>query len=143
MARLSFHSFPSVKTDKGKLWIAKIRRDPGRNFKVNQTTKVCSLHFTVDDYISGDASIHAKRRVLKASAVPSIFPWTIENFLQTSMTSKLAISPDQHVDMVESVEMDDLTCDDYTVRYETHDNFDSVAEIECECEDLKRKIEEM
>ena len=59
MSRLSFHSFPGVKNDKGTLWTAKIRRDPGRNFKVNQTTKVCSLDFTVDDYISGDASIHA------------------------------------------------------------------------------------
>ena len=75
MSRLSFHSFPSVKADKGKLWIVKIRCDPGLNFRI---TKVCSLHFTVDDYISGDASINAKRHVLKAGAVPSIFPWTFE-----------------------------------------------------------------
>ena len=67
------------------------------------------------------------------------------------MTSKLAISPDQHedispdqrVDMVESVKMDDLTCDDNAVGYETHDNLGSVAEIECECEDLKRKTKKL
>jgi len=55
------------------------------------------------------------------------------------MTSKLAISPDQHWDMVESVEMDN----NHAVGYETKDNLDSVAEIECKCEDLKRKIEEL
>jgi len=55
MSRLSFHSFRDVKTDRAKLWIAKIRRDPGRNFVVSQNTKVCLLNFTVEDYISGAA----------------------------------------------------------------------------------------
>ena len=87
MDRLLFHAFPDVKTEKGKLWIAKIRHNPGRNFVVNQNTKVCSLHFTEDDYISGDA-IRSKRRVLKATAFPTIFPWTIEKHLRTSVTSK-------------------------------------------------------
>ena len=54
MDRLSFHAFPDVKTEKGKLWIAKIRCNPGCNYVVNQNTKVCSLQFTEDDYISGD-----------------------------------------------------------------------------------------
>ena len=143
MARLSFHSFPGVKTDKGKLWIAKICRDPGPKFKVNHNTKVCSLHFTVDDYISGDASIHSNRRVLKATTVPSIFPWTVEKLIRTSMTSKLAISPDQRCDMVESVEVDDFTCDDEAAAFETHDDLDSAQEMKCQCEDLKKKIEEL
>ena len=60
-----------------------------------------------------------------------------------SPDQRVDISPDQHVDMVESVEMDDLTCDDHAVGYETHDNLDSIAEIECECEDLKRKVKEL
>ena len=77
-------------TDKGKLWIAKIRRDPGHDFVVNKYTKVCSLHFTAEDYICGDA-FKSKRRVLKATAFPTIFPWTIEKHLRTSFTSKLAI----------------------------------------------------
>ena len=77
MRRLSFHSFPDVKTDRGKLWMAKIRHDPGRYFMVNQNTKIYSLHFTADDYISRDA-MHSKRRVLKPNAVPTIFPWTID-----------------------------------------------------------------
>jgi len=45
MDRVSFHSFPDINTDKGKLWIAKIRRDPGHDFVVNKYTNVCSLHF--------------------------------------------------------------------------------------------------
>ena len=62
MLRLLFHSFPDVTTDKGKMWIAKIRRDPGKEFVINNNTKVCSLHFTPDDYISGD--LQSARRVL-------------------------------------------------------------------------------
>jgi len=75
--RLSFHGFPDVKTDKGKLWIAKIRRDPGRDFVVNKNTKVCLLHFAAQDYICGDA-FKSKRRVFKATAFPTISPRTIE-----------------------------------------------------------------
>jgi len=71
----------------------KIHRDPGRNFVLNQNTKVCSLNFTVDDYICG-AAMNSKRRVLKATAVPAIFPWTSEKH----------ITMDQHSDIVESVE---------------------------------------
>ena len=64
MGRLSFHSFSDVKTNRGKLWIVKIRRDPGHNFVVNQNIKVCLLHFIVNNYISGDA-MYSKRHVLK------------------------------------------------------------------------------
>jgi len=110
-------------------------------FKVNRNTKVCSLHFTTEDYIGGDASIHSKRRVLKSTAVPSIFPWTVEKLVRSSMTSKLAISPDQRCDMVDSVEAEDFTFDDMSLEFETHENF--TPEIKCQCEDLKKKIEEL
>jgi len=53
--RLSFHGFPDVKTDKGKLWIAKICRDASCDFVVNKNAKVCLLHFTAENYICGDA----------------------------------------------------------------------------------------
>ena len=69
MDRLSFHSFPDINTDKGKLWIAKICRDPSHDFVVNKYTKVCSLHFTAEDYICDDA-FKSKRHVLKATAFP-------------------------------------------------------------------------
>ena len=43
MPRLSFHSFPDIMMDRGKTWLAKIRRDSRPNFVVNKNTKVCSL----------------------------------------------------------------------------------------------------
>ena len=139
MARVSFHSFPDVKTDRGKLWIAKIRRDPGSNFVVNLNTKVCSLHFTTDDYISGDA-INSKRRVLKATAVPTIFPWTTEKQKRTSVTSKLALSMNQRCDVQKSVEEHKsqyLTSDDDNMEFESYDS-DS-PEI-CQTEQLLQEI---
>jgi len=41
-----------------------------------EKNKICSLNFTVDDYINGSA-VNSKRCVLKATAVPTIFLWTI------------------------------------------------------------------
>ena len=84
--------------------MVKIRRDPGRNFAVNQNTKVCSLHFTNEDYISGDP-LHSKRHVLKQTAVPSVFPWTAVQHQRSTNTSKLAASVYQRCDMLEPVEM--------------------------------------
>ena len=72
MQRLSIHSFPSVTTQKGKMWVQKIRQNLGADFKVDKNTKVCSLYFTADDYISGDA-MNSPSRVLKDVAVPSVF----------------------------------------------------------------------
>lgn len=141
MARLSFHSFPDVKTEKGKLWIAKIRRDPGR---VNSNTKVCSLHFTVHDYIGGDDAVQAKRSVLKVTAVPTVFPWTVEKHIRTSMTSKMAISSYQRRD-IEPVEERHLICDDNPLGFEINDGSESdvASEIKCQCEEMKKKIEEL
>lgn len=76
----------------------KIRRDPGPDFVINKNTKVCSLHFTSDDYISGDAALHSARRVLKATAVPSVFPWTREVYQRKSKTSQLAASMHRDID---------------------------------------------
>ena len=52
LPRLSFHSFPSIVKDKvrAQQWISKIRWDPGPDFVINTNTKVCSEHFTADDY---------------------------------------------------------------------------------------------
>lgn len=110
MQRLSFHSFPDVTTDRGKMWITRVRRDPGRNFVINSNTKVCSLHFTPDDYISGKSG----RRVLNATAIPSVFPWTREVHLRATTTSQLAASVYQRSDLAEEqiitpVDNDDMS----------------------------------
>ena len=45
-----------------------------RSFKGNRRIKICSEHFTLDDFINQDSS---KKRS-KANAVPSMFPWNKE-----------------------------------------------------------------
>lgn len=41
-------------------------------FTITKSTKVCSKHFTEDDFLAGVAS---GRRLLKDNAVPSVFPF--------------------------------------------------------------------
>ena len=121
MSRLSFYSFPDVRWTGVNFGSQKF--DPGCNFLVNLNTK---MHFTVNEYISGDA-IHSKRHVLKATAVPTIFPWTTEKHIQTSITSKWVFSQ--------------LTSDDNSMKFESYVN-DS-PEIICHCEQLQQEIEEL
>ena len=67
---LSFHGLPLNSKSLLSVWITKMKRDP-RYFNVNRHTKICSEHFTSDDFINPCSS---KKR-LKADAVPSIFSW--------------------------------------------------------------------
>jgi len=50
--------------------IVKIRRDPGNKFTIDKNTKVCSKHFTPDNFICGGGEPLAPRRVLKTTAIP-------------------------------------------------------------------------
>ena len=93
LPHISFHSFPSIVKEKARAqqWIAKIRRDPGSDFVINRNTKVCSEHFTADDYSGKDPQ--AARRVLKQTAVPSLFPWNSDKvFQRTTRNSSKADS---------------------------------------------------
>ena len=45
----------------------------GVNFQVTQNSRVCSRHFKPSDYIR---SLTGRKKTLKSSAVPSVFPWT-------------------------------------------------------------------
>lgn len=56
-------------------WIIAIKRDPGTHFSIERTTKVCSRHFTENDFVPNVAS---GRRYLRENAVPSIFPFLKE-----------------------------------------------------------------
>ena len=53
--------------------ITKMKTDP-RYFNVNRHTKICSEHFTSDDFINP----YSSKKRLKADAVPSIFSWNID-----------------------------------------------------------------
>jgi len=89
---VSYHAFPDALSVKGKQWIQLIRRDPGVAFVVNTRTKICSEHFSPNDFIHGNYSVQNKRRRLRANAVPSIFPWKILKKRQ-SLTSQKAMQP--------------------------------------------------
>lgn len=75
---LSFHAFP--KDDQlRRRWIAAIKRDEGRFFAIGSDTRVCSAHFTAEDYFAqcGPEVLSEgqgrRRPCLKRDAVPSIF----------------------------------------------------------------------
>ncbi|EDO32204.1 predicted protein [Nematostella vectensis] len=72
---LTFHRIPSRPSDEEirKKWLVKIRRDEGSSFKISSGTRVCSRHFSEEDYLAPD---NAGRRMLKRGSVPSIFDWS-------------------------------------------------------------------
>lgn len=70
---ISFHGLPLDNKALLKTWIAKMRRNPNY-FNVNKHVKICSKHFSPEDFINPDA----KKRRLKRNAVPSIFAWSKE-----------------------------------------------------------------
>ncbi|XP_059905363.1 THAP domain-containing protein 3-like [Gadus macrocephalus] len=67
----TFHRFAN---DLGlrREWIIKIKRDPGRHFKINTYTKVCSEHFLPDCLVKTKTGITK----LKQGAVPTVFAWS-------------------------------------------------------------------
>ncbi|EDO46201.1 predicted protein [Nematostella vectensis] len=72
---LTFHRIPSRPSDEEirKKWLVKIRRDEGPSFKISSGTRVCSRHFSEEDYLALD---NAGQRMLKRGSVPSIFDWS-------------------------------------------------------------------
>lgn len=72
LLQVTFHKFPANKALRRR-WIHAIRRDPGKNFTLGRTTKVCSKHFTSQDFVPNVAS---GRQYLQDTAVPSVFPFS-------------------------------------------------------------------
>ena len=79
------------------MWIVKIRQDPGSQFFIKEHTKICSDHFTADDFVNY-LECPLTRPRLKPTAVPSISPWTIRTHKRTSTTSTIACSAIQRYD---------------------------------------------
>ena len=65
---LSFHCFPGDPETR-KIWIQKIRRDPGKFFSITTYSKVCSAHFTKDHI----TVTQARKRMLKSGKLPTKF----------------------------------------------------------------------
>lgn len=98
-SNISFHAFPFSNPELLKKWLHNIRR---KNFTPSKnSSRVCSVHFTDDDYKKGVSVIHDKgqygtrprtRRKLKDDAVPTVFE-AFPLYLQTP--SKKRRSPKQ------------------------------------------------
>ena len=70
--KVGFFSFPKDKNLKN-VWIAKIRRDEGKDFEVKDDTKVCSLHFDqseISKVFGGKMSLKWRSEVF-----PTTFAW--------------------------------------------------------------------
>ena len=70
-----------------KVWISRIRRDPKRDFKVTKSTKVCSEHFTPEDFISTSS----QKKRLKEGACPSVFSWSSKSQVRSLPSKRLKI----------------------------------------------------
>ncbi|XP_028514771.1 THAP domain-containing protein 6 [Exaiptasia diaphana] len=80
---VTFHTFPKDKALK-KQWIIKIKRDIGRNFAINASTRICSKHFLPSQL---KKSLGGKT-YLEKGAIPSIFPWSDESKTQRKSPKK-------------------------------------------------------
>ena len=69
---ISYFGFPKC-SDLSKKWILAICRDPGKDFRITELTKVCSRHFKQTNL---KKSLNGKKVSLKEGIVPSKFPWT-------------------------------------------------------------------
>ena len=79
---VSFHSFPKDEKLRRE-WIVKIRRDEGKYFQINESTKVCSIHFEEKCFSSAHRRredekkiTSIKRRNLNKDALPTVFFWS-------------------------------------------------------------------
>ncbi|XP_065886077.1 uncharacterized protein [Dysidea avara] len=147
--RVSFHSFPSLTTDKDRAlkWIAKIRRDPGPYFEINSNTKVCSDHFNPDDFTLGSADEHASRRVLKKTAIPSFFSWrntkSCQRTTQTSQKARTEIQVSEQVTQQYSVSTDNFEVREQTVEDIDCPDFDSMESLQARVAALSLQVTEL
>ena len=125
---ISYHAFPDALSVKGKQWIRRIHHDPGVNFVVNASTKICSEHFLPNDFIHGDLPVQNRRRRLKTNAVPSIFPWKHVKKRQ-SLTSLKAMQPLQ----ADCLEQSSCLVTDHEC-YESISMLNDSVEVESSCE---------
>lgn len=68
-APLSFHGLPLHDPDTLRLWLIALGMDPDSSMDTIRTLRVCSQHFSKDDFCPSAGSRHAP--VLKSTAVPA------------------------------------------------------------------------
>lgn len=149
LPKISFHSFSKVNSVKRKQWIHKIRRDPGRDFVINERTKVCSEHFKPDDFIFGNYKLNGGRQCLKESSIPSIFAWSMGENIRTSLTSQKALRPliiDNSIKQIHNSEKEivELEATEVveTLEEPNSEEPDSIQDLQKEVLELKTKLQE-
>ncbi|XP_016310910.1 THAP domain-containing protein 4-like isoform X4 [Sinocyclocheilus anshuiensis] len=73
--RLTFHRFPLNDPQRLRLWLLAVQRDTGLPVQSLDVLRLCSLHFSRDDFRSDKGNV---RRYLKSTAVPVWFLKTEE-----------------------------------------------------------------
>ena len=79
-----------------KIWIIQIGRDVGPLFKITPHTKICSRHFTEDDF----RITYRGKKFLKRNAVPSIFNRNKSSSWRSRDTKNSASSSNQETSRV-------------------------------------------
>lgn len=87
--QVSYHQFPRDEPLKKK-WIVAIKRDEGPHFMISSSTKVCSKHFKIKDYIPGVASGY---KILRDTAVPSVFAFSQTKTTRMSPKKRTPLPP--------------------------------------------------
>ena len=123
---ISFHKFPVHDKERLQRWIS---RNPRKDFKVTSYSRLCSLHFVEEDFITGRTDSNERRsknltgnltrRRLKDTAIPSVFP-NAPSYLSTSSTSERSTSASSEkrlkrsAEILESKSADFLSSDNLT-----------------------------
>ena len=68
-----------------QVWISRIKRDPTKDFKITESSKICSAHFLEEDY----KFVNSQKKARKDDACPSIFSWT-KNKEERTLSAKWA-----------------------------------------------------
>ena len=125
-------------------WTVKIRRDPDPDFEINSNTKVCCNHFTPEDFSCGGTDPHAARRVLKKTAVPSLFSWsntTVKRTTRASLKARTEVQVHEQVSQQYSDSTDNFEIDERAV--EDIDCPNSVESLQAKVVALSLQITEL
>ena len=101
--------------------------------------------FAPDNFICGGGELLAPRRVLKITAIPSLFPWKTSSSECTTTTSQLAAGDKQrsYSYLPVNSELSDESSTDTRDGAEFSVDIDSVSEVDClqaQVADLKEKL---
>nr|XP_695963.3 uncharacterized protein si:ch211-262i1.5 isoform X1 [Danio rerio] len=137
---ISFHKLPLDRATR-KMWLHNIRR---KTFEVSPHVRVCSRHFTNDDFI--EPSYPTARRLLKKGAVPTLFRWNNDSTSGQKRfrlwEKKASSSSDQEEELVPM----DFQHEDHnyycTSRVQNDEVVDPTDDLRNEVEVLKRKVAE-